>query len=222
MLAYLRRRNLSNIIDISVALRPQIPTWPDSRGFRLEPTLRLDAGEKANVSQLNTDVHVGTHVDAPWHFLANGRTVEQLSLEVLVGKTVVVELPEVKEVTAEDLAALDLPQDTRRLLLHTRNSQLWEREITEFQKDYVALTADAARWVVDRGIRLIGVDYLSVQRFHDSPLTHEILLEAEVVIVEGLNLSQVPAGMYNLTCLPLKLVGADGAPARAILVPLEE
>ena len=183
--------------------------------------MRLEDGDEANVSQLNTDVHIGTHIDAPWHFVANGKTIEQLSLEVLIGKAVVVEMLDVSSVTAKDLEALDLPQDTERLLLRTRNSQLWENEVTEFYKDFVALTSDAAQWIVDRGIRLVGIDYLSVQRFYDSPLTHKILLGAEVIVIEGLNLSGVRSGQYYLTCLPLKLVGAEGSPARAILIPIE-
>ncbi len=213
---------MNKIIDISVALQPQIPIWPGSTGFKLKQTMKMEHGDLANVSQLDMDVHVGTHVDAPWHFLRSGNTIEQLSLELLVGKAVVAELPQVSSVTAEDLAALDLPGDTQRLLLHTRNSRLWQFGVREFQEDFVALTADAASWVVERGIGLIGVDYLSVQRFHDTTLTHEILLESETIIVEGLNLTGVEAGIYHLTCLPLKLVGADGAPARAILMPMGE
>jgi len=209
---------LPNIIDISVPLHSGIPTWPGSPGFRLFQTMRMDDGEVANVSQLETDVHIGTHVDAPWHFVAGGKTIEQLSLEVLMGTAVVGYLPEVSAVTPEDLEALALPRQTKRLLLRTRNSQLWANEVSEFQTDFVALTADAAQWVVNQGIQLIGVDYLSVQRYYDSPLTHEILLGAGVVIVEGLNLTDVTPGLYDLVCLPLKLVGSDGAPARAVLI----
>jgi arylformamidase len=108
------------------------------------------------------------------------------------------------------------------LLLRTRNSESWRREERAFQPAFVALTADAARWVVHRGIRLIGVDYLSVQRFHDHHETHIVLLEAEVIIVEGLNLAQATPGNYEFICLPLKLAGADGAPARAVLRSLSE
>lgn len=213
---------MSKIIDISVGLHPEMPVWPGSDKFSLERIMRLEEGDEANVSQMNTEVHIGTHVDAPWHFVANGKTVEELSLDVLMGKAVVAEIAEVDSVTAKDLEALDLPPDTQRLLLHTRNSQLWENKVTEFQKDFVALTSDAAQWIVDRGIPLIGVDYLSVQRFYDSPLTHEILLGAETIVIEGLNLHGVKSGQYHLTCLPLKLIGAEGSPARAVLIPLEE
>ncbi len=209
---------MPNIIDISVPLHSGIPVWPGSPGFRLFQTMRMDAGEIANISQLETDVHIGTHVDAPWHFVSGGKTIEQLSLEVLIGTAVVGYLPEVSMVTPEDLDTLALPPHTQRLLLRTRNSQLWANGVSEFQTDFVALTADAAQWVVNQGIQLIGVDYLSVQRYHDSPLTHQILLGAGVVIVEGLNLTDVTPGLYDLVCLPLKLVGSDGAPARAVLI----
>lgn len=212
---------MSQIIDISVGLHPEIPVWPGSEKFSLKRIMRLEDGDVANVSQFNTEIHVGTHVDAPWHFVADGKTVEHLSLDVLIGKTIVAEILDTDSITAKDLEALDIPQDTQRLLFHTRNSQLWEEKVTEFQKDFVALTADAAQWIVDRRISLIGVDYLSVQRFDDSSLTHEILLKAEVVVIEGLNLSGVKSGKYHLTCLPLKLIGAEGSPARAILIPLE-
>lgn len=217
MLSSQRRDKLTEIIDISVPLRPQMPTWPGSVGIGLTRTACLEAGDPTNVSRLDCDVHMGTHVDAPWHFLENGYTVEQLPLDVLIGPAVMAYLPKVSAVTASNLADLALPPSTRRLLLRTRNSELWAEGVTEFRKDYVALTADAARWVVDRDIRLIGVDYLSVQRYDDSPLTHQLLLEAGVVIIEGLNLANVQPGAYELICLPIRLVGADGAPARAVL-----
>ena len=217
-----RRDGLAEIIDISVPLRPQMPTWPGSVGFQLMRTMCLEAGDSANVSRLDCDLHVGTHVDAPWHFVEDGSTVEQLPLDSLIGPAIVAYLPKVDAITAGDLAALGLSSGAKRLLLRTRNSELWAAGVTEFRKDYAALTPDAARWVVDHGIRLIGVDYLSVQRYDDSPLTHQILLEAGVIILEGLNLAGVQPGAYELICLPLCLVGAEGAPARAVLRPLSD
>ncbi|MBM4429722.1 MAG: cyclase family protein [Chloroflexi bacterium] len=211
---------MADIVDISLPLRPNMPIWPGSVGLRLTRTSRLEAGDSANVSRLDCDVHVGTHVDAPWHFWQDGATVEQLPLDVLIGPATVAYLPQVDVITAGDLADLALPPGTERLLLRTRNSELWMAGVTEFREDYVALTADAARWVVDQHMRLIGVDYLSVQRYQDGPTVHQILLGAEVVIIEGLNLSGVESGEYELICLPLKILGAEGAPARAILRPL--
>jgi len=208
---------LSAIIDISVPLKPDMPTWPDSVGLRLTRTMSLEAGDRANVSRLDCDVHMGTHVDAPWHFLNDGFTVDAMSLDVLIGPALVAYLPEASVITANELADLNLASGIQRLLLKTRNSDLWAAGVTEFRKDYVALSADAARWVVERGIRLIGIDYLSVQCYDDNPLTHQILMKAGVIIVEGLNLAAVEPGSYELICLPIRLMGADGAPVRAVL-----
>lgn len=216
----LRESNLSAIIDISLPLKPDMPTWPDSVGLRLIRTMSLEAGDKANVSRLDCDVHMGTHVDAPWHFLNDGSTVDNMSLDVLIGPATVAYVAKASVITANELAELNLASSTQRLLLKTRNSELWAAGVKNFRKDYVALSADAARWVVDRGIRLVGIDYLSVQCYEDNPLTHQILMKAGVVIVEGLNLAAVEPGSYELICLPIRLVGADGAPVRAVLRPL--
>jgi arylformamidase len=156
-------------------------------------------------------------VDAPLHFISGGDTVEAMSLDALIGPAVLAYLPQVAAVTAADLEALGLPANVERLLLRTPNSELWSTAGQDFQPNFVALTIDAAEWLVQRHIRLIGVDYLSVQRFGDGPQVHQILLEAGAVIVEGLNLAGVQPGVYELMCLPLKLAGAEGAPARAVL-----
>jgi arylformamidase len=214
---YWRGGELSEIIDITVPLHAGTPTWPGSAGVELTPTLRLKEGDFSNASRLGCDIHVGTHVDAPRHFIESGSTAEQLPLEVMVGDAFVAYLPEAREITADILAGLNLPEGTERLLLHTRNSELWTQATTEFKKDYAALTESGAKWVVDQQIRLIGVDYVSIQAYGDGPLTHQILLEAKVVILEGLNLADVKAGWYELICLPLKLVDAEGAPARVVL-----
>jgi len=206
-----------NTIDISIPLHSDIPTWPGSPGIRLHWYKRLDAGDDCNNSRLDCDAHAGTHVDAPAHFLENGASVEQLPLEVLIGPAIVAHLREVSAITAADLARLALPAGAKRLLLRTSNSELWAVEMTGFKKDYVALTQDAAQWIVSQGIRLVGVDYLSVGSYEDGIITHQILLGAGVVVLEGLNLYDVNPGEYELVCLPLKLVGADGAPARAVL-----
>ena len=184
--------------------------------MRLAQTQSIAAGGSANVSLLIADVHVGTHVDAPLHFIEGGAAVETLPLDNLMGAAWVAHLPGVDAVTAADLEQAGIPSGTRRLLLRTDNSDLWAQE-AQFRPDFVALTLDAARWVVERGIRLIGNDYLSVQRFHDGPETHQVLLNAGVILLEGINLASVVPGEWELICLPLRLVGADGAPARAVL-----
>ncbi len=208
---------MAEIIDISVALQPDTPLWPGSTAFVWQPTMQIAAGAVANVSMFQCDSHMGTHVDAPHHFIDGGKTMEQLPLDVLIGEALVVHLPDVAVITAAELEALALPPDVRRLLLRTRNSDLWTQGVQEFRTEFVALTADAAQWVVDRGIRLIGVDYLSVQRFSDGPQTHQILLGAEVIILETLNLAGVSPGRYELLCLPLNLAGSEASPARAVL-----
>jgi len=179
----------------------------------------MEKGAHANVSRLNVGVHIGTHVDAPHHFMNDGRTIEKLSLDVLTGPCYVTQLPDgVEAITAEALDGISLPADTMRILFGTSNSRLWSRGEMEFQEDFVAVTEDGANWLVDRGIRLVGVDYLSVAPYGDSVPTHTILLQAGVVVIEGLDLSAVPRGFYDLYCLPLKLLGSEGAPARTILI----
>lgn len=209
-----------HIYDISLTITPRLPVWPGDPQIVLERVSRIEDGDNANVSRIAMGVHTGTHLDAPFHFLADSSvTVEQLDIEVLTGPAVVIRLPdEVELVTAKVLQQARIPAHTRRLLLKTRNSRFWEDPDAGFQTDFTALRADAATYLVERGIQLVGVDYLSVAPFHDSRQTHEILLRAGVIIVEGLDLRQVSAGRYQLFCLPLKLGGADGAPVRAILV----
>lgn len=207
------------IFDISLTLSPDLPTWPGDPALELELSESMDRGDHVNVTRISTSVHVGTHVDAPHHFLNDGRTVEQLALEVLTGPCYVVQLPDgVEAITAEVLERTEINAEMKRVLFGTRNSHLWARGVTEFQKDFVAITEDGAEWLVERGVQLVGVDYLSVSPFGDSEPTHKALLRAGVIIVEGLDLSKVMRGFYELYCLPLKLAGCDGAPARAILV----
>jgi arylformamidase len=179
----------------------------------------MDKGAHANVSALSSGVHIGTHVDAPHHFLNDGRTVEQLPLDTLIGPCYVAQLPDdIDEITADVLEGIPLAQEVTRLLFGTRNSHWWGRGEGRFQTDFVAVSEDGALWLEKRNIRLVGIDYLSIAPYGDSVPTHTALLKAGIVIVEGLNLSEVPRGFYDLYCLPLKLVGADGAPARVILV----
>jgi arylformamidase len=207
------------IHDISLPVSPDLPVWPGDPKIVLERIRAISAGDASNDSRIDCSVHSGTHVDAPAHFIDGGASVDRLPLAVLVGPAEVVSLPDVDRISSGDLEALNLAGNTRRLLLKTRNSELWEAPSPHFDPDYVALDSGAARWIVEKGIRLVGVDYLSVQRFADrDATTHRVLLEAGVVIVEGLNLTSVAPGRYRLVCLPLKLVGSDGAPARTILI----
>jgi arylformamidase len=204
--------------DISVVISPDMPTWPGHPEVVLERFKKLEEGGSSNVSILTMSVHAGTHVDAPFHFLQDGKSVDRLSLKTLTGRAYVLHLPVVKSIDAEVLDRAEIPPRTRRLLLRTENSRFWARNEKEFNPGFVGLTADGAEYLVRRGVKLLGVDYLSVAPYKEARPTHEVLLKAGVVIVEGLDLSEVSQGRYTLYCLPLKLEGCDGAPARAILV----
>ena len=204
--------------DITLTISPQMIVWPGDPPVIMERTSSIAAGDSANVSKISMSCHTGTHVDAPDHFLNNGKTVESLSMDLLVGRAYVLHLPNVNLITASVLMAAEIPPRTRRLLFKTRNSELWANGNTEFQTDFVALSVDAAELLVDRNVKLVGIDYLSIAPFKMGKPVHTILLNAGVVVIEGLDLSRVSQGRYTLHCLPLKLGGADGAPTRAVLV----
>jgi len=207
------------IIDISLPISPSLPVWPGDGAVVLEQVSSMDHGAHDNVSKLAMSVHTGTHVDAPHHFLNDGRTVEGLPLDILTGPASVVLIPkEVKVISSATLNAAGIPKGTQRLLLKTSNSTFWESASWKFETDFVAIDAEGADWLVRGGFRLVGVDYLSVSPYKNSLPTHQSLLRAGIVILEGLDLSAVSPGIYDLYCLPLKLVGSDGAPARAILI----
>jgi arylformamidase len=207
------------ILDISLPISSDLPVWPGDPAIVLERYRSIGQGNASNDTRLACSVHTGTHIDAPAHFLEKGATVDQLPLDILIGPALVAELPEVDVITPEILNALAIPSETVRLLFKTKNSALWAEPNSRFKPDYAALSTGAARWIVREGIRLVGIDYLSIQRFDDpEPFTHAILLDAGMVIVEGLNLQNIKPGSYQLVCLPLKLSGSDGAPARVVLI----
>ena len=204
--------------DVTLAITSDMPVWPGDTPPILEQMDSIDAGNTANTSQIKLSVHTGTHVDAPHHFMNDGRTIEGLQLDTLVGRAYVLYLPEADLITAAVLQAAEIPPRTRRLLFKTRNSEYWARDVRQFQTDFVAISPDGAEYLVDRNVKLVGIDYLSVAPFKAGAPTHRILLGAGVVVLEGLNLSKVSQGRYTLHCLPLKIAGSDGAPARVILV----
>ena len=177
----------------------------------------IAAGAGANVSTIRFGSHTGTHVDASRHFFVDGQPVDQIPLEKLVGPALLVAFSDdLRSIGEADLRALDLGGH-KRILLRTRNSALLSAR--EFAKDYTFLAPDGAAYLVDKGVELVGVDYLSIEQFHSGHhRTHRTLLERSVVIVEGLDFSVPPAGVYELVCLPLRIEGCDGAPARAILI----
>ena len=204
------------LIDVSVPLdAATLPTYPNNTPFSLEPVKRVARGDSSNVSTLHMSAHTGTHVDAPRHFFDDGAGTESLPLEMLIGRTRVIEVTSRTGIAAEDLRNIDLAEDVR-LLIKTHNSRLWGSP--EFHADYVGVTESAARHLVDHGIKVLGVDYLSVEKFRTPGApAHHVLLGAGTIVIEGLNLRDVEPGTYEMFCLPLAVVGADGAPARVIL-----
>ena len=209
---------IMRVFDISVPISPDLPVWPGDPAVELERIANIAEGANANVSRLACGVHVGTHVDAPVHFVEGAASIESLPLDRLLGRAYVAEFGEIDVIDDETLDSANIPADVTRLLLKTQNSAFWSESPHSFHEDFIAIDARGAQWLTDRGVHTVGVDYLSVAPFGDSVPTHTILLEAGVVIIEGLNLSGVDAGWYSLYCLPLKLVGSDGAPARAVLL----
>jgi arylformamidase len=206
---------MSKFIDVTVPLSPDLPTFPGDPPFQLESTHRIADGQPYNVTRISLGSHAGTHVDAPYHFLADGATADQLPLEILMGKARVVELRVMSKIERVDLEALDLRDDLRVLIKTRMSGQLRH---SAFQEDFVYLTPDAATYLVQAGIKLVGIDYLSVEKYQSKDYaSHHALLGAGVVIIEGLDLSDAEPGEYDMTCLPLRLVGADGAPARVVL-----
>lgn len=203
--------------DISVGVSEDTPVWPGDPPVVLKRVAKIKDGANANVSHFSASVHIGTHIDAPVHFLDDGEGIEALPLNILIGRAYVIDLSKATVLDAETLEKAGIPPRTKRLLLKTRNSDFWARGETKFQTDFVGVNKSGSEWLVRKGVQLVGVDYLSVAPFKQSKEPHQILLGAGIVILEGLNLDEVSQGRYNLCSLPIKLIGSDGAPARAIL-----
>lgn len=208
---------MGRIIDISVSIYSGMPFYPGDPGAEVHPSRLISEGAVANLSELRLGSHMGTHVDAPYHFEDGGETVDNLPLDVLVGPARVVDLTKSGSfISREHLEGAGI-EGIRRLLVKTGNSALWSK--SEFSKDYVSIAEDAAEYLVELGVVLVGIDYLSVEKFNSDTFgVHHTLLGAGVVLLEGIDLGSVAAGDYKLVCLPLKIRGGDGAPARAILI----
>lgn len=206
--------------DITVPVFPETPLWPGDGTLQVDMIASMEKGSLANVSKLCFSSHSGTHVDAPFHFIRDGKKVWDIPLDYLIGPCWVVEFPDVDSVDVADLES-QVPAGTERLLLKTKNSKLWEEKRSDFVTDYVYLTPAGSEWAVSRGIKLVGIDYLAIDRFEDNPGkvgAHLALLRAGAVVLETLNLSGINPGPYHLFCLPLLAGAGDGAPARAVLV----
>ena len=205
------------IYDVTVPIRTGMPIYQGDPTLSIEPWSAMTKGDSANVSFLHLGAHTGTHVDAPAHFIEGANKIDSLPLDVLIGPARVVRVPDDRmEIDPEFLNRCDLTNVTR-ILFHTRNSSFWNEG---FRKDFTHVLPEAAELLVARGIKLVGNDYLSVEKFHSGHhRTHLTLLRNGIVIVEGLNLTNVPAGDYELICLPLKIAdgAGDGAPARVVL-----
>jgi arylformamidase len=203
------------LIDVSVPLDSNLPTYPGNTEFSLEPIKRISRGDTSNVSTLHLSAHAGTHVDAPRHFFDDGPAVDALALGMLVGRARVIQIDSRKGIGAAELSAVDLSEDLR-LLIKTANSRLWGSP--QFHTDYVGVTESGAKHLIDHGIKVVGVDYLSVELFKTPGApAHHVLLGNGAIVIEGLNLIDVEPGIYEMICLPLRVVGAEGAPARVVL-----
>ncbi len=208
------------IFDVSLPISARMPTYPGDPGVNIKDWLSLDKGDPANVTLIDFGAHTGTHVDAPAHFIQGGCKLDSLDLDTLIGEVHVIEMAEeVIEITESHIEA-SFPNAATRILFKTRNSAFWNEESAPFNTSYTYISAQAARRLVADGVRLVGIDYLSVEPFQsDNFETHKVLLSNGVIIIEGLDLRQVVAGVYELICLPLKIAdgSGDGAPARVVL-----
>ena len=209
------------IYDVTIPISERMPVWPGEQGARIEALTSIAQGDPVNASRVNISSHAGTHVDAPYRYIQQGLTADRLPLRLLMGPAFVAEVDGLEGNTIQvyDLAKLHIPSGTKRLLLKTSNSDLWQYGYPDFERDFIHLAPETAEWLVKRGIGLIGMDYLSVEAFGaKEPRVHHALLGAGVVILEGLDLSRVPPGRCELVCLPLKIERSDAAPARVLVI----
>jgi arylformamidase len=203
------------LIDVTLPLDASLPTYPGNTPFTVEAIKRIARGDTSNVSTLHMSAHTGTHVDAPRHFFDDAPGADALALEMMLGRTRVVEISSRTGIGAEQLTNLDLSDDVR-ILFKTSNSRLWGSPT--FSPDYVGVTSSGAEYLIAQGIKVVGIDYLSVEEFREPGApAHHVLLGGGAIVIEGLNLREVEPGIYDMLCLPLRVVGADGAPARVVL-----
>ncbi len=205
------------LYDITIPISNGMPVWPGDPAVSMAMTKSILSGDKCNVTRIRMGSHTGTHVDSPYHFFKDKATIDMIPLETLIGPCLVVEsCANHTIIKKEDFKNYDL-RGHSRILIKTKNSQFWANN-RAFNKDYSALRMDAAQYLAEMNFKLVGIDYLSIEPFDsEGSGVHKLLLANNIPILEGLNLSDVEAGPYELVCLPLKLKGCDGAPARAIL-----
>ena len=213
-------KTMQQWIDISVPLRNGMVAWPGDAPFERTSTLAIARGDACNLSQISTTAHIGTHMDAPRHYLEGAAGMETMPIAATIGRARVIEIHDREAIRIPELEPHHLARG-ERVLFKTRNSATcWNTD--HFQTKYIYIPPETAHYLVERGVQTIGVDYLSVGGFeHGGAETHRILLDADIWIIEGLMLDQVVTGEYELVCLPLKIMGGDGAPARAVLRKLD-
>ena len=206
------------IIDITLPMSNQTPVWEGDKGIIIRQVASLSKGSDFNVSRAEFGVHAGTHIDAPFHVFNYGYTVDKTPLDILIGPVQVVRIDDsIEIITREVLLKAGFVKSTQRLLLKTRNSDYWIKDPYRFNREFVAIDSSAAEFLVEESVSFVGIDYFSISPFIDLKAPHEILLRAGIVILENAYLVNVEPGTYNLICLPLSLVGTDGAPVRAVL-----
>jgi len=207
---------MSSWIDISVPVRNGMVHWPGDPPFHIERALDQEKGDVATVSKMVLGVHTGTHMDAPLHFIRNARSIDTMPLDATMGRARVIEIQDPKSIRREELLRHAISAGERILFKTVNSDHAWDSDA--FDENFVFIAQDGARYLAEQRVLCVGVDYLSVGGFReDGPETHHALLEAGIWIIEGLNLKGIAPGEYELACLPLKLVGSEGAPARAIL-----
>lgn len=201
--------------DVTLTISNTLITWPTDPSVAIRKTSLISQGDSSNVSELKFGSHCGTHIDAPYHFEENGIKIDQIPLDYLIGNATVFDIKNKEKIDLDEVKLLQL-KGVKRVIFKTINSTYWK--LSEFKKDFIYITKEAAQYLVDNEVKLIGIDYLSVEKFESTYAdTHHILLRKDVVIIEGLDLSNVKAGNYELIALPLKIKDGDGSPARVIL-----
>jgi arylformamidase len=207
-------------LDISVPLQPGITQWPTQEKLEIRTRAHHNQHNHHESELQHLNIHLGTHIDAPLHFIPQGHSLQEIGLDGLMGPAQLISITGTTVIRAEHLASAGIHEATSRLLIHTDNSEKWEDPTHAFDSDYCALDTSAARWLINHEIDLVGIDYLSIQKFDDGPEVHQLLLGAEIIILETLDLRNIAPGIYHLICLPLRIRDVEGAPARAILQPM--
>jgi arylformamidase len=207
----------SELIDISIPLRNTTPVWPGDPKVKIETVVSRDDGVDFHVSRFSLSSHIGTHIDAPFHFISSGQKLQEIPISRFVSKTLVIEYSQSEHISGDFIRSLDL-MDVESVLFKTSNSFFYQDNNSKFYKDFIALTQSAAEELVQSKINLVGIDYFSIEPFDsENHIVHKILLKNDILILEGINLDIVEQGVYQLICLPIKIDTADGAPVRAIL-----